>query len=67
MCLKTENCYLKIFVEIRVNEKSVLKCVQYCLKTENSCLKSQTKHPLSFLEKENLKTKVLNLSKKFYL
>ena len=26
--------------------KSALKCVKCCLKTENSCLKSQTKHPL---------------------
>ena len=27
--------------------KSVLKCVKYCLKTENGCLKIQTKHPVS--------------------
>ena len=27
--------------------KSALKCVKCCLKTENSCLKSQTKHPLN--------------------
>ena len=27
--------------------KSVLKCVKCCLKTENGCLKTQTKHPLS--------------------
>ena len=27
--------------------KSVLKCVKCCLKTENDCLKTQTKHPLS--------------------
>ena len=26
--------------------KSALKCVKCCLKTENGCLKSQTKHPL---------------------
>ena len=26
--------------------KNVLKCVKCCLKTENSCLKTQTKHPL---------------------
>ena len=26
--------------------KSTLKCVKCCLKTENSCLKTQTKHPL---------------------
>ena len=25
--------------------KSVLKCVKCCLKTENGCLKTQTKHP----------------------
>ena len=31
--------------------KSVLKCVKCCLKTENGCLKTQTKHPLSFLKK----------------
>ena len=29
--------------------KNVLKCVKYCLKTENSCLKTQTKHLLYFL------------------
>ena len=28
--------------------KSVLKCVKCCLKTENDCLKIQTKHPLGF-------------------
>ena len=28
--------------------KSVLKCVKCCLKTENGCLKSQTKHPLEY-------------------
>ena len=27
--------------------KSALKCVKYCLKTKNGCLKIQTKHPLS--------------------
>ena len=27
--------------------KSTLKCVKYCLKTENGCLKILTKHPLS--------------------
>ena len=26
--------------------KSTLKCVKYCLKTENSYLKTQTEHPL---------------------
>ena len=41
MCLKIENCYLKIFVEIRVDEKNALKCVKCCLKT-------QTKHPLRY-------------------
>ena len=29
--------------------KSVLKCVKCCLKTENGCLKTQTKHPLKLL------------------
>ena len=28
--------------------KSVWKCVKCCLKTENGCLKTQTKHPLKF-------------------
>ena len=28
--------------------KNVWKCVKYCLKTENSCLKTQTKHPLRY-------------------
>ena len=46
MCLKTENCCLKTFVEIRVGEK-VWKCMKYCLKTENGCLKTPTKHPHS--------------------
>ena len=27
--------------------KNVLKCVKCCLKTENGCLKTQTKHPLT--------------------
>ena len=27
--------------------KSVWKCVKCCLKTENGCLKTQTKHPLN--------------------
>ena len=51
MCLKTENCCLKIFVEI-CGWKSVLKCVKCYLKTENGCLKTQTKHLLSFDECE---------------
>ena len=29
--------------------KSVLKCIKYCLKTENGCLKTQIKHPLDCL------------------
>ena len=29
--------------------KSALKCVKYCLKTENGCLRSQTKHPITAL------------------
>ena len=28
--------------------KSILKCVKCCLKTENGCLKTQTKHSLNF-------------------
>ena len=28
--------------------KNVLKCVKCCLKTENGCLKTQTKHPPNF-------------------
>ena len=47
ICLKTKNCCLKIFVEIRVGKKSVWKYVKYCLKTENCCLETLTKHPLS--------------------
>ena len=39
MCLKTENCCLKTFVEIRVSEK-VWKYVKCCLKTENCCFKN---------------------------
>ena len=31
--------------------KGVLKCVKCCLKTENSYLKTQTKHPLSLCSK----------------
>ena len=47
MCLKIKNYCLKIFMEIRVGEKNVLKCVKCCLKTKNCCLKTQTKHPHS--------------------
>ena len=36
--------------------KSVLKCVKYCLKTENDFLKTQIKHPLSI--QRGLKRKV---------
>ena len=28
----------------------MLKYVKYCLKTENDCLKTQTKHPLNALK-----------------
>ena len=38
--------------------KSALKCVKCCLKTENGCLKSQTKHPLNL--QQNLKNKWVN-------
>ena len=48
MCLKTENCYLKIFVEICVGEK-VWKCVKYCFKIENCYLKTQTKYLHAFV------------------
>ena len=34
--------------------KSVLKCVKCCLKTKNSCLKTQIKHLLSNYNKESL-------------
>ena len=47
MCLKTKNCCLKIFVEIRVSEKMCEKYVKYCLKTEKCFLKTLTKHPHS--------------------
>ena len=30
--------------------KSAFKCVKCCLKTENGCLKTQTKHPLNVKE-----------------
>ena len=39
MCLKTENCYLKTFIKIRVGEKKVIKYVKCCLKTESDYLK----------------------------
>ena len=42
MCLKTENCYLKTFMKIRVRKKSALKCAKCYLKTKNGCLKAQT-------------------------
>ena len=29
--------------------KNALKCVKCCLKTENDCLKTQTKHPVLVL------------------
>ena len=35
--------------------KNALKCVKCCLKTENSCLKTQTKHPLVFKKLKKLK------------
>ena len=47
MCLKIENYCLKIFVKIRMGEKSILKYVKYCLKTKNSDLKTQIKRPLN--------------------
>ena len=49
MSLKTENCYLKIFVKIYVGKKMSEKMSNYCLKTENSYWKTQTKHPLNLL------------------
>ena len=33
----------------------MLKCVKYCLKTENGCLKTQTKHPPSFSQNKKIK------------
>ena len=44
-----KNCKL-LFKNICGNTcgwKSLWKCVKCCLKTENGCLKTQTKHPLS--------------------
>ena len=35
--------------------KSVLKYVKCCLKTENDCLKIQTKHPHSFSQNKQKK------------
>ena len=40
VCLKSKNCYLKIFVKICV-EKNILKYIKYYLKTENNGLKIQ--------------------------
>ena len=37
--------------------KSVLRCVKCCLKTENCCLKIQTKHPLRDFKSHRLKQK----------
>ena len=31
--------------------KNTLKCMKYCLKTENGCLETQTKHPLMLYTK----------------
>ena len=53
MCLKTENCYLKTFVKIRVSEKNAFKCIKYCLEIENGCLKTFTKHPLKVYSCQN--------------
>ena len=39
--------------------KNTLKCMKYCLKTENDCLETQTKHPLSIcFDKQWLKIKL---------
>ena len=67
MCLKIKNCYLKIFVKIRVGEKVYDKCMKCYLKTKNSCLKTQTKHPLSFLKKKTINFPIRLLFESFGL
>ena len=47
MCLKIKNYCLKIFVKIGMG-KNVWKYVKCYLKTENYCLETLTKHPLSW-------------------
>ena len=39
--------------------KSMLKYVKYCLKTENDCLKTQTKHPLNAFKKFSIRDRGL--------
>ena len=46
-CLKTENCYLKSFIKIRVGKKSGWKYVKCYLKTKNYYLETFTKHPFN--------------------
>ena len=50
MCLKIENCCLKIFIKIRVSKKNILKYIKYCLKIKNNNMKTQAKQPYLFLE-----------------
>ena len=64
ICLKTKNCCLKTFVEIRVGEK-VWKYVKCCLKTKTGCLKTQTKHPLN-VSFQRLCSLSLSLSSKLH-
>ena len=35
----------------------MFKCMKYCLKTENGCLKIQTKHPLNLPKTKKTKNK----------
>ena len=54
MHLKTENCYLKTYIEIRVNEKMYEKYVLCYLKIKNDCLKICTKHLLNCFETNSI-------------
>ena len=54
MHLKTENCYLKIYIKIRVNKKMDEKYVLCYLKIKNDCLKICTKHLLNCFETNNI-------------
>ena len=54
MHLKTENYYLKTYIEIHVNEKIYEKYVLCYLKIKNDYLKICTKHLLSCFETNSI-------------
>ena len=54
MHLKTENCYLKTYIKIRVNKKMYEKYVLCYLKIKNDCLKICTKHLLNRFETNSI-------------